>query len=107
MSIFSRSLPWPTVLRVWDMFFFEGMKVQFKVALALLNLTFSRPQIREECPRYSHYDQQWCIASCYLFCSFIEVTRKLKNLPSEVTHEEVLIPEVTTSYRHTALYSCC
>ena len=44
-----RSLPWPTVLRVWDMFFFEGVKVLFKVALALLDLSFSSPKSQKEC----------------------------------------------------------
>ena len=46
---YPRSLPWPTVLRVWDMFFFEGVKVLFKVALALLNLAFSAPKSQKEC----------------------------------------------------------
>lgn len=50
MSLFSRSLPWPTVLRIWDMFFLEGVKVLFKVALAVLNFAFLRPKDREECP---------------------------------------------------------
>lgn len=50
MSIFSRSLPWRSVLRVWDMFFFEGVKVLFKVALAIMSLSFSKPKQREECP---------------------------------------------------------
>jgi hypothetical protein len=31
MCIFARSLPWCTVLRVWDMFFCEGIKVLFRV----------------------------------------------------------------------------
>lgn len=55
MSIFSRSLPWATVLRVWDMFFFEGVKVLFKVALSVLNLLFMNPETRKECPGYSVY----------------------------------------------------
>lgn len=50
MSIYSRSLPWPSVLRVWDMFFFEGVKILFKTALALLNLCFSKQKSRDECP---------------------------------------------------------
>ena len=50
MSIYSRTLPWPTVLRIWDMFFFEGVKVIFKVALSLLNLAFQKPKDKEDCP---------------------------------------------------------
>ncbi|KAJ8250864.1 hypothetical protein GJAV_G00214080 [Gymnothorax javanicus] len=38
MCIFSRSLPWACVLRVWDMFFCEGVKVVFRVGLVLLKL---------------------------------------------------------------------
>ncbi|XP_003388923.1 PREDICTED: TBC1 domain family member 10A-like [Amphimedon queenslandica] len=76
MSIFSRSLPWRSVLRVWDMFFFEGVKVLFKVALAIMSLSFSKPKQREECP------------------GFFEVTQKLRNLPLSVTHEGILLPEI-------------
>ncbi|KAG9342904.1 hypothetical protein JZ751_015120 [Albula glossodonta] len=36
MCIFSRTLPWSCVLRVWDMFFCEGVKVVFRVGLVLL-----------------------------------------------------------------------
>ena len=50
MSMFSRTLPWPTVLRIWDMFFFEGVKVLFKVALAVLSLAFQRQKDRQDCP---------------------------------------------------------
>ena len=31
LCVFSRTLPWPSVLRVWDMFMCEGVKVIFKV----------------------------------------------------------------------------
>ena len=33
MCLFSRTLPWPLVLRVWDMFMCEGIIVIFKVSL--------------------------------------------------------------------------
>ncbi|XP_061159800.1 TBC1 domain family member 10B-like [Syngnathus typhle] len=36
MCIFSRTLPWACVLRVWDMFFCEGVKIIFRVGLVLL-----------------------------------------------------------------------
>ncbi|XP_054615487.1 TBC1 domain family member 10A-like [Dunckerocampus dactyliophorus] len=36
MCIFSRTLPWACVLRVWDMFFCEGVKIVFRVGLVLL-----------------------------------------------------------------------
>lgn len=36
MCCFVKTLPWESVLRIWDVFFFEGAKVFFKVALAIL-----------------------------------------------------------------------
>ena len=59
------------------MFFLEGPKVLFKVALAVLNLAFNSNKARKEC------------------AGFFELTRKLRNLPIDVTHERVLIPEVS------------
>lgn len=39
MCVFSRTLPWTSVLRLWDMFFCEGIKVVFRCALVLLRNT--------------------------------------------------------------------
>ncbi|KHJ42638.1 TBC domain protein [Trichuris suis] len=36
LTLYSSSLPFPVLLRIWDMFFYEGSTVLFKVALALL-----------------------------------------------------------------------
>ncbi|KAM9734521.1 TBC1 domain family member 10A-like [Menidia menidia] len=36
MCAFSRTLPWASVLRVWDMFLCEGVKIFFRVGLVLL-----------------------------------------------------------------------
>ncbi|KAJ8414801.1 hypothetical protein AAFF_G00023240 [Aldrovandia affinis] len=36
MCAFSRTLPWASVLRVWDMFFCDGVKIIFRVGLVLL-----------------------------------------------------------------------
>lgn len=36
MCAFSRTLPWSSVLRVWDMFLCEGVKILFRVGLVLL-----------------------------------------------------------------------
>ena len=71
------------------MFFLEGAKVLFKVALAILNLSFSNPKSNKE------------------VSGFFELTRKLRNLPIEVTFEETLIPEVRASLGgESALLSC-
>ena len=58
------------------MFFLEGPKVLFKVALAILNLCFNTPKSQKE------------------IGSFFELTRKLRNLPIDITHEDTLILEV-------------
>lgn len=38
MCIFCRTLPWPTVLRVWDMFFCEGYYMRVLTSLYLMNV---------------------------------------------------------------------
>eukprot|EP00126_Sphaerothecum_destruens_P003912 Sdes_comp17728_c0_seq1m6999 len=38
MCIYTRTLPWSTVLRIWDCFLFEGMKFSFRVSLAIVQL---------------------------------------------------------------------
>ena len=42
LCIFTRTLPWPSVLRIWDMFCCEGVKVLFRVALVLLKYALPR-----------------------------------------------------------------
>ena len=36
MCLYTRTLPWPMVLRIWDMFMCEGIIVAFKVAIVLV-----------------------------------------------------------------------
>ena len=36
MTLYTMALPWPTVLRMWDIFLFEGEKAIFKIGLAVL-----------------------------------------------------------------------
>ena len=75
LCAFTRTLPWPTVLRIWDMFMCEGVKVLFKVALVLLKNVLSDKN-RKQCP--TMYDTLTC----------------LKELPSDITCEKFLIPQV-------------
>lgn len=78
-----RSLPWPTVLRVWDMFFFEGVKVLYKVALAVLNLAFSSPASQKECAGYmanSHVD--FSMYLIVIVCSPLFPSHHLSNVGS-------------------------
>ncbi|XP_028680070.1 TBC1 domain family member 10A [Erpetoichthys calabaricus] len=44
MCAFSRTLPWASVLRVWDMFLCEGVKIIFRVGLVLLKLMLGSPE---------------------------------------------------------------
>uniref|UniRef100_A0A8R1I370 Rab-GAP TBC domain-containing protein n=2 Tax=Caenorhabditis japonica TaxID=281687 RepID=A0A8R1I370_CAEJA len=77
MCVFCRTLPWPTVLRVWDMFLCEGVKILFKVALVLLKHGLGTPsQIRQ------HPDMP-------------AVVTRLRNLPPELTDEEFIVEKVT------------
>eukprot|EP00117_Sycon_ciliatum_P026687 scpid55550/ scgid21848/ TBC1 domain family member 10B; Rab27A-GAP-beta len=48
LCIFTRTLEWSCVLRVLDMFFFEGIKVLFRVAASILQLTLGSPSQREK-----------------------------------------------------------
>ena len=40
MCVYARTLPWCTVLRVWDMFFCEGIQVLYRVGLYLISSAF-------------------------------------------------------------------
>ncbi|KAL4003834.1 Rab-GTPase-TBC domain family protein [Acanthocheilonema viteae] len=76
MCIFCRTLPWPTVLRVWDMFFCEGVKVLFKVAVVLFRYGLrTNDQLRE-------------------FNDFHSIVTRLKNLPEKIMTEDFLIQKV-------------
>uniref|UniRef100_A0A8C6WIL1 TBC1 domain family, member 10Ab n=1 Tax=Neogobius melanostomus TaxID=47308 RepID=A0A8C6WIL1_9GOBI len=49
MCAFSRTLPWASVLRVWDMFLCEGVKILFRVALVLLKYTLGSQEKLKNC----------------------------------------------------------
>ena len=46
MCCFIRSLPWPSVLRVLDMFLCEGVKVLFRVAIAIICNTLNAKTLK-------------------------------------------------------------
>ena len=75
LCAFTRTLPWPTVLRIWDMFVCEGVKVLFKVGLVLLKNVLS-DTARKQCP------------------SMYETLTRLKTLPGDITSENFLINQV-------------
>ncbi|KAK1787092.1 hypothetical protein P4O66_017462 [Electrophorus voltai] len=50
MCAFSRTLPWAAVLRVWDMFLCEGVKIIFRVGLVLLRCMLGSREKLKTCP---------------------------------------------------------
>ncbi|XP_072495377.1 carabin isoform X3 [Notamacropus eugenii] len=50
LCLFARSLPFATVLRIWDAFFSEGVKVLFRVGLTLVRLALGTAEQRKACP---------------------------------------------------------
>ncbi|KAG8433454.1 hypothetical protein GDO86_017653 [Hymenochirus boettgeri] len=78
MCIFSRTLPWASVLRVWDMFFCEGIKIVFRVGLVLLKHTLGSVEKLRSCQ------------------GMYETMEKLRSLPQQYMQEEFLLPEVRT-----------
>ncbi|XP_029015261.1 TBC1 domain family member 10A-like [Betta splendens] len=76
MCIFSRTLPWACVLRVWDMFFCEGVKIVFRVGLVLLKQVLgSVDKLRELQGMY-------------------ETMEQLKNISPDTIREDILVQEI-------------
>ncbi|XP_034394730.1 TBC1 domain family member 10A-like [Cyclopterus lumpus] len=76
MCIFSRTLPWASVLRVWDMFFCEGVKIVFRVGLVLLKqILGSVDKLRELQGMY-------------------ETMERLRNISPDAIREEILVQEI-------------
>ncbi|KAI8621539.1 rab-GTPase-TBC domain-containing protein [Chytriomyces sp. MP71] len=51
LTLFTSCLPWPSVLRIWDMFICEGSKALFRMSLALL--IASKEHLLMRCPSNS------------------------------------------------------
>lgn len=78
MCIFSRTLPWSCVLRVWDMFFCEGVKIVFRVGLVLLKqMLGSVDKLRELQGMY-------------------ETMERLRNISPDTIREDILVQEIIT-----------
>ncbi|XP_075999025.1 TBC1 domain family member 10B isoform X2 [Genypterus blacodes] len=76
MCIFSRTLPWSSVLRVWDMFFCEGVKIVFRVGLVLLKqMLGSVDKLRELQGMY-------------------ETMERLRNISPDTIREDILVQEI-------------
>ncbi|XP_028396564.1 TBC1 domain family member 10A-like [Dendronephthya gigantea] len=75
MCLFARNLPFASVLRIWDMFFCEGVKVLFRTALTILKSTLTS-DVLKECE------------------GMFETNDKLRNLPLKLMEEDRLIPAI-------------
>ena len=49
MNLFSSYLPLNTILRVWDMFFCEGFKVLYRLAIYLIKTALNNKEVIESC----------------------------------------------------------
>lgn len=76
MCAFARTLPWSSVLRVWDMFFCEGVKIIFRVGLVLLKHALGSPEKLKACQ--GQY----------------ETIERLRSLSPKIMEEAFLVQEV-------------
>ena len=77
MCIYSRTLSWSSVLRVWDMFLCEGISVLFKVGIYLVDVSL-RGENTKSCP------------------TMYETCQKLRQIPEDYLKEENLIKGLKT-----------
>ncbi|XP_017779453.1 PREDICTED: TBC1 domain family member 10B [Nicrophorus vespilloides] len=73
LCAFTRTLPWDSLLRIWDIFLCAGIKVLFKVALVILVGCLGSAKNRKRCPG---------------LCETLDL---LRNPPEEVLCEDYLI----------------
>ncbi|XP_008215148.1 TBC1 domain family member whacked [Nasonia vitripennis] len=73
LCVYTRTLPWESILRIWDMFLCEGVKIIFKVALVLLKGSLGRSWQTKKCP------------------TMYETLQVLKNPPQQIMEEDYLV----------------
>lgn len=72
----TRTLPWESLLRVWDCFLAEGIRVIFKVALVILGGTLDRSKVRKKC------------------AGLCETLEALRNPPEQILEDQFLINQM-------------
>lgn len=80
LCVYTRTLPWESILRVWDMFLCEGVKVIFKVGLVLLKGSLGRTSLVKRCP------------------TTYETLQVLRNPSQHIMEEEALIYQVNINF---------
>ncbi|XP_015512448.1 TBC1 domain family member whacked [Neodiprion pinetum] len=76
LCVYTRTLPWESILRVWDMFLCEGVKIIFKVGLVLLKGCLGRSTLTKHCP------------------TMYETLQQLRNPPHQLMEEEMLVNQI-------------
>ncbi|XP_044536654.1 carabin isoform X1 [Gracilinanus agilis] len=76
LCLFARSLPFATVLRIWDAFFSEGVKVLFRVGLTLVRLALGTAEQRRACP------------------GLLETLEMLRSIPPAQLQEDLFMAQV-------------
>lgn len=76
MCAFSRTLPWASVLRVWDMFLCEGVKILFRVGLVLLKCMLGSQEKLKACQ------------------GLYETMELLRNIKPQYMQESFLVREI-------------
>ncbi|XP_061465511.1 carabin [Rhineura floridana] len=76
LCLFARTLPFPTVLRVWDTFLSEGIKVLFRVGLLLIRLALGSSEKLRDC------------------AGLVETLEKLRSVPAHLLQEDTFMAEV-------------
>lgn len=73
----TRTLPWDTLLRIWDCFLCEGIKIIFKVALVIVSAGLSSHKVRKQAnglcetleilrnPNNSHLEEHFLMENIY------------------------------------------
>ncbi|XP_074854166.1 carabin [Carettochelys insculpta] len=76
LCLYSRTLPFPTVLRIWDAFLSEGVKVLFRVGLVLVRLALGSSEKLRDCT------------------GVVETLEKLRSIPAHLLQEDTFMAEV-------------
>uniref|UniRef100_A0A3Q3PYJ9 Rab-GAP TBC domain-containing protein n=2 Tax=Monopterus albus TaxID=43700 RepID=A0A3Q3PYJ9_MONAL len=88
MCAFSRTLPWSSVLRVWDMFLCDGVKIIFRVGLVLLKCMLGTREKLKACQgQYETMELLRAIEPRYMQEGFL--VREVRILEVPVTSRDV------------------
>ncbi|XP_025419908.1 TBC1 domain family member 10A [Sipha flava] len=79
LCAFTRTLPWPTLLRFWDIFLFHGVKTLFKMGLILIKISLQEKS-------YSSLKKR--------FPTMCETLEALRNPPLHMLNEEKIIKKL-------------